>query len=197
MKLSHLANPRIMDQPVYQPGKPIEQVALEYKLDPQDVCKLASNENPWGASPDAIAAGRIALDQVHLYPEGSGEKLRNAISSNLNIQATQIILGNGSNEIIELLGHVFLEDGDEVIVGEHAFVVYKLVTMLMGATPVIIPMPNLVHDLDEMRKAISEKTKLIFLPSPNNPTGTSNSPDEIIRFAESLPEHVIFCMDEA
>ena len=197
MKLSHLANPRILDQPVYQPGKPIEQVALEYKLDPQDVCKLASNENPWGASPDSIAAGRIALDQVHLYPEGSGEKLRNAISSNLNIQATQIILGNGSNEIIELLGHVFLEDGDEVIVGEHAFVVYKLVTMLMGATPVIIPMPNLVHDLDEMRKAISEKTKLIFLPSPNNPTGTSNSPDEIIRFAESLPEHVIFCMDEA
>ena len=197
MKLSQLANPRILDQPVYLPGKPIEQVALEYKLDPKEVCKLASNENPWGASPFAIAAGKDALNQVHLYPEGSGEKLRKAISSNLNIEASQIILGNGSNEIIELLGHVFLEEGDEVIVGEYAFVVYKLMAMLMGAIPVVIPMPNLIHDLDEMRKAITDKTKLIFLPSPNNPTGTSNSPDEIIRFAESLPDHVVFCMDEA
>ena len=197
MKLSQLANPRILDQPVYQPGKPIEQVAVEYKLDPTKVCKLASNENPWGASPLAIAAGKTALDQVHLYPEGSGEKLRNAIGDKLQMDAAQIILGNGSNEIIELLGHIFLEDGDEVIVGEHAFVVYKLMAMLMGATPVIVPMPNLVHDLDEMRKAITDKTKLIFLPSPNNPTGTSNSSDEIIRFAESLPDHVVFCMDEA
>jgi histidinol-phosphate aminotransferase len=197
MKLSQLANPRILDQPVYQPGKPIEQVALEYKLDPKKVCKLASNENPWGASPLAIAAGKTALDQVHLYPEGSGEKLRNAIGDKLQMDAAQIILGNGSNEIIELLGHIFLEDGDEVIVGEHAFVVYKLMAMLMGATPVIVPMPNLVHDLDEMGKAVTDKTKLIFLPSPNNPTGTSNSSDEIIRFVESLPDHVVFCMDEA
>jgi len=197
MKLSQLANPRILDQPVYQPGKPIEQVAFEHKLDPKEICKLASNENPWGASPLSIAAGKAALDQVHLYPEGSGEKLRNAISKKLQLDPAQIILGNGSNEIIELLGHIFLDDGDEVIVGEHAFVVYKLMALLMGATPVIVPMPNLVHDLDEMRKAITDKTKLIFLPSPNNPTGTSNSSDEIIRFVESLPDHVVFCMDEA
>ena len=117
MNLSQLANPRILDQPVYQPGKPIEQVAREHGFKPEDVCKLASNENPWGASPLAIAAGKTALDHVHLYPEGSGEKLRKAIGDKLQMDAAQIILGNGSNEIIELLGHIFLEDGDEVIVG--------------------------------------------------------------------------------
>lgn len=197
MNFSQLATPRILDQPIYQPGKPIEQVAREYKLKPEDVCKLASNENPWGASPLAIAAGKDALNHVHLYPEGSGLELRNAIGKNLKLESSQIILGNGSNEIIELLGHIFLEKGDEVIVGEHAFVVYKLMTLLMGATPVIVPMPDLVHDLNEMRNAITDRTKLIFLPSPNNPTGTANSPKDIIQFVKSLPEHVIFCLDEA
>ncbi|MEJ6524667.1 MAG: histidinol-phosphate transaminase [Opitutales bacterium] len=197
MNFSQLANPRILDQPVYQPGKPIGQVAREHKLNPKDVCKLASNENPWGASPLAIAAGSEALKHVHLYPEGSGQELRNALGKNLQLEPSQIILGNGSNEVIELLGHVFLEEGDEVIVGEHAFVVYKLMALLMGATPVVVPMPNLVHDLNEMYNAITDKTKLIFLPSPNNPTGTANSAAEIIQFVESLPDHVIFCLDEA
>lgn len=197
MNFSQLATPRILDQPIYQPGKPIEQVAHEYKLKPEDVCKLASNENPWGASPLAIAAGKDALNHVHLYPEGSGLGLRNAIGKNLKLEPSQIILGNGSNEIIELLGHIFLEKGDEVIVGEHAFVVYKLMTLLMGATPVVVPMPDLVHDLNEMHNAITDRTKLIFLPSPNNPTGTANSPKQIIQFVKSLPDHVIFCLDEA
>lgn len=197
MNFSQLATPRILDQPIYQPGKPIEQVAHEYKLKPEDVCKLASNENPWGASPLAIAAGKDALNHVHLYPEGSGLGLRNAIGMNLKLEPSQIILGNGSNEIIELLGHIFLEKGDEVIVGEHAFVVYKLMTLLMGATPVVVPMPDLVHDLNEMHNAITDRTKLIFLPSPNNPTGTANSPKQIIQFVKSLPDHVIFCLDEA
>ncbi|MDC0921063.1 histidinol-phosphate transaminase [Opitutales bacterium] len=197
MNLPQLANPRILEQPVYQPGKPIEEVAREYKLNPKDICKLASNENPWGASPLAIAAGKEALNNIHLYPEGSGTELRSAISRNLGLQSEQVILGNGSNEIIELLGHVFLEEGDEVIVGEHAFVVYKLMALLMGAKPVPIAMPNLVHDLNEMRQAITDKTKLIFLPSPNNPTGTANSSEEIFAFIQSLPDHVIFCLDEA
>jgi histidinol-phosphate aminotransferase len=197
MNFSQLATPRILDQPIYQPGKPIEQVAHEYKLKPEDVCKLASNENPWGASPLAIAAGKDALNHVHLYPEGSGLGLRNAIGKNLKLEPSQIILGNGSNEIIELLGHIFLEKGDEVIVGEHAFVVYKLMTLLMGATPVVVPMPDLVHDLNGMHNAITDRTKLIFLPSPNNPTGTANSPKQIIQFVKSLPDHVIFCLDEA
>ncbi len=197
MNLSQLANPRILDQPVYQPGKPIEQVAHEYNLDPKDICKLASNENPWGASPLAIEAGKKALKNVHLYPEGSGLELRNTICKKLDLDPSQIILGNGSNEIIELLGHVFLKEGDEVIVGEHAFVVYKLMALLMGATPIQVPMPNLVHDLNKMHEAITNRTKLIFLPSPNNPTGTANSSEEIIQFVESLPDHVVFCLDEA
>ena len=187
MNLSQLANSRILDQPVYQPGKPIEQVAHDYNLNPKDICKLASNENPWGASPHAIKAGKEAFKNIHLYPEGSGLVLRNTICKTLGLEPSQIILGNGSNEIIELLGHVFLEEGDEVIVGEHAFVVYKLMSLLMGATPIEVPMPDLVHDLTQMREAITGRTKLIFLPSPNNPTGTSNSSREIIQFIESLP----------
>ena len=140
-----------------------------------------------GASPRAIESGKSALNNVHLYPEGSGEKLRLAISRNLKIEASQIILGNGSNEIIELIGHVFLKSGDEVIVGEHGFVVYRLMAMLMGANPIVVPMPNLIHDLDQMKEAITGRTKLIFLPSPNNPTGTSNSPEDIIKFVKALP----------
>ena len=197
MNLTQLANPRILEQPIYLPGKPIEDVAREHNLAIQDVCKLASNENPWGASPKAIQAGYDALKNVHLYPEGSGFELRKKISSFHNLKSEQIILGNGSNEIIELLGHVFLNDGDEVIFGEHAFVIYKLTALLMGAVPVSVPMPNLVHDLELIKNAISKKTKLIFLPSPNNPTGTANSSEEIISFASSLPENVIFCLDEA
>ncbi len=197
MNLTQLANPRILDQPVYQPGKPIEKVAQDYNLDPNEVCKLASNENPWGASPNAIAAGKEAFHNVHLYPDGSGLALRQKISSHLKINSKQIILGNGSNEIIELLGHVFLNNDDEVIVGEHAFIVYKLTALLMGVHPVVTPMPNFIHDLNNIKNAITDKTKLIFLPSPNNPTGTANTPEEIIDFATSLPEHVIFCFDEA
>ena len=197
MNLSQLANPRILEQPVYQPGKPIEQVAREYGFKPSDVCKLASNENPWGCSPLAKQAGKEALDSIFLYPEGSGQELRENLGQYHGLDSNQFILGNGSNEIIELLAHVFLLPNDEVVIGEHAFVVYKLVTMLMGGKSVETVMPNLTHDLDAMRDAISERTKLVFLPSPNNPTGTANSVDEISNFIRSLPQLVIFCLDEA
>ena len=197
MNLSQLANPRILDQPVYQPGKPIEQVAREHGFRPEDVCKLASNENPWGSSPAALKAGAEALKSVFLYPEGSGLALRQKLAQFHELDPDQFILGNGSNEIIELLGHVFLKPNDEVLVGEHAFVVYKLVALLMGAGAVEVEMPNLTHDLKAMREAVSERTKLIFLPSPNNPTGTANTTAEISAFVSSLPEHVIFCLDEA
>jgi len=114
-----------------------------------------------------------------------------------SLNPSQFVLGNGSNEIIELLGHVFLEPGDELICGEFAFVVYKLVALLMGAKPVEVPMPGLAHDLNQMKSAITDRTKLVFLPSPNNPTGTANTEEEIFQFVRSLPEHVIFCFDEA
>jgi histidinol-phosphate aminotransferase len=197
MNLSQLANPRILDQPVYEPGKPIEEVAREYGLNLDQICKLASNENPWGASKLAKEAARASLEKVHLYPDGSGHQLINKLASIHLLGADQFVLGNGSNEIIELLGHVFLQPGDEVLCGKHAFVVYKLVALLMGAKPVEVEMPGLTHDLNKMRQAVNERTKLIFLPSPNNPTGTANTEEEIHTFVRSLPQHVIFCFDEA
>ena len=197
MNLSLLANSRILDQPVYEPGKPIEEVAREHDLQIDQICKLASNENPWGPSPVAKNAVRDVLDKLHLYPDGSGHQLINQLACQHSLKHDQFVLGNGSNEIIELLGHVFLEPGDEVICGEFAFVVYKLVALLRGATPVTVKMPDLSHDLQKMSEAITEKTKLVFLPSPNNPTGTANSEKEIFNFVRSMPEHVIFCFDEA
>ena len=197
MNLSQLANPRILDQPVYEPGKPIEEVAREHGLDLGQICKLASNENPWGASSHAKHAAQDALEKLHLYPDGSGHQLVNRLAALHSIQENQFVLGNGSNEIIEFLGHVFLEPGDEIVCGEFAFVVYKLVALLMGAKPVEVEMPGLCHDLAKMRGAITDRTKLVFLPSPNNPTGTANTENEIFEFVRSLPQHVIFCFDEA
>ncbi len=197
MNYSQLANRRILEQPTYQPGKPIEVVAKEQGFELHQVCKLASNENPWGPSPAAVLAGRKCLDQVHRYPDGGGALLKESLAKLHGLSPGQFILGNGSNEVIELIGHVFLGPGDEVLFGEHSFVVYKLVAMLMGASPVAAPMPELKHDLDLMREKITDRTKLVFLPSPNNPTGAWNSQDEIFEFVRSLPEHVVFCFDEA
>ena len=182
MNLSQLANHRILDQPVYEPGKPIEEVAREHGLDLGQICKLASNENPWGASSHAKHAAQDALEKLHLYPDGSGHQLVNRLAALHSIQENQFVLGNGSNEIIEFLGHVFLEPGDEIVCGEFAFVVYKLVALLMGAKPVEVEMPGLCHDLAKMRGAITDRTKLVFLPSPNNPTGTANTENEIFEF---------------
>jgi len=197
MNLSQLANPRILDQPVYEPGKPIEEVAREYGLLTDQICKLASNENPWGASTKAKSYARNALEHLHLYPDGSCHQLSRLLATHHSLEENQFVIGNGSNEIIELLGHVFLEPDDEVVCGESAFVVYQLVALLMGAKPVKVEMPSLTHDLTKMWKAVTKKTKLVFLPSPNNPTGTANTEEEIFAFVRSLPEHVIFCFDEA
>ena len=197
MNYAELANPGVLEQPVYEPGKPIEYVAREYGLNPFNIAKLASNENPFGPSPMAVAAGKQVLEQAHLYPDGGCHDLREAISRERGIPAESVIVGNGSNEIIELLGHAFLRPGVEVVMGSQAFIVYKLVAKLFGATPVEVPMQGYAHDLEAMRAAVSEKTRLLFVASPNNPTGAANSEADLITLAESMPEHVIFCLDEA
>ena len=197
MKISDLANTHILKQPVYKPGKPIEQVALEYGLKTKEVCKLASNENPLGPSANAIAAAEEALEKVRLYPEGRGIALRKSIALKRGFTPEQIVLGNGSNEIIELLGHVFLRPGDEILTGEFTFVVYKLVAQLFGAKAVEVPMPKMIHDLDAMTAAVTDRTRIVFLPSPNNPTGTVNTNEQIHEFARCLPSHIVFCFDEA
>ena len=197
MTYKALVRPSVLTQPTYQPGKPIEAVARELGLDPATVLKLASNENPLGPSPLAIVAVRERLHQCHLYPDGSCFELRGQLAAFHDLGADQFIVGNGSNEIMVLLAQAFLQPGDEVVFGSQAFIVYHLATLLCGATPVAVPMPEFRHDLDALLNAITERTKLVFLPSPNNPTGTANSAEEIDAFVEKLPEHVIFCFDEA
>jgi len=197
MKYAELANPGMHEQPVYQPGKPIEAVAREYGLDPALVCKLASNENPFGPSPKAVDAGTRVLEKAHLYPDGNCYELRRRISQQRGIALESILVGNGSNELIELLGHLFLRPGLEVVMGAQAFITYKIVTRMFGATPVEVPMVNFGHDTEAMLDAISPRTRMLFIASPNNPTGIANTEADLLALVEKLPNHVILCLDEA
>ncbi|HWA10643.1 MAG TPA: histidinol-phosphate transaminase [Opitutaceae bacterium] len=197
MKIESLVRPSVLAQPVYEPGKPIEDVARELGLDPAGIIKLASNENPAGPSPRALAAARRALEQGQLYPDGGCFALRQKLAESFGLGADQFIVGNGSNEIIELLGHAFLGAGDEVVMGNPAFIVYKLVTLLFGAKAVEVPLVQHRHDLAAMARAITPRTRLVFVACPNNPTGTANSAAELVAFARQLPEHVIGVFDEA
>lgn len=191
------ANPQLRDLVAYEPGKPIEDVARELGLEPDEIVKLASNENPIGPSPKAVAAMQDAVKDVNIYPDGGGWKLRNAIAEKFGLERENVVLGNGSNEIIELIGHAFIQPGDDVIVADHAFVVYKLMATLFGANTIEIPDPGFVHDLDAMAEAITPKTKEIFIANPNNPTGTLVGQEEIDRFMYKVPEHVVVIFDEA
>jgi histidinol-phosphate aminotransferase len=197
MTFASLAKPSVLTQPVYEPGKPIEYVARELGLDPAGIIKLASNENPFGPSPKAVAAAKTALEQGEFYPDGGCFDLRRKLAEKWQLGAEQFVIGDGSNEIIELLGHVFLGPGDEVVMATPAFVVYKLVTLLFGAKAVEVPLRNWTHDLDALAAAITPRTKLVFVCSPNNPTGTANSAAELQAFARALSEHVVGVFDEA
>jgi histidinol-phosphate aminotransferase len=197
MNIESLVKPRVLAQPVYEPGKPIEYVARELGLDPAGIVKLASNENPFGPSPRAIAAARSALEQGELYPDGGCFALRQKLAQVHGLGADQFVVGNGSNEIIELLGHAFLGEGDEAVMGNPAFVVYKLVTLLFGAKAVEVPLARHRHDLAAMARAVTPRTRLVFVASPNNPTGTANTAAELLAFARGLPEHVVAVFDEA
>lgn len=197
MEIIELAKKSVIKQPVYEPGKPIDDVARELGLDPTGIIKLASNENAFGPSPRGMAAARQALSQAHIYPDGGAFALREALARERGVSPSQLVIGNGSNEIIELLGHVFIGPGDEAVMGTPAFIVYKLVTLLFGATPVEAPLINHRHNLGDLAAAVTDRTRLVFLPSPNNPTGTANSEEEIFAFARSLPDHVVFVFDEA
>ena len=191
------ANPQLRDLVVYEPGKPIEETARELDVDPNAIIKLASNENPLGPSPKAVEAMRDALENAQLYPDGGGFYLREALAAKLNFKRENIILGNGSNEIIEFLGHAFLNGDDEVITSEHAFIAYKLIATLFGARTIETPSPDYRHDLDAMLDAITPKTKIIFIANPNNPTGTLIAQDKIDNFMSRVPENIVTVFDEA
>ncbi|MGB3120136.1 MAG: histidinol-phosphate transaminase [Verrucomicrobiales bacterium] len=197
MEIWNYANPWLKSLVSYDPGKPIEETAREFGLDPASIIKLASNENPLGPSPKALAAMREALEKAHLYPDGGGFALREAIAAKFGLERSNVILGNGSNEIIEFIGHGFLQPGDNVVVAQHAFVVYKLMATLFGAETIEVPDPGFVHDLDAMAAAITPRTKKVFIANPNNPTGTLVEQAAIDRFMEQVPEHVTVVFDEA
>jgi histidinol-phosphate aminotransferase len=182
----------------YEPGRPIEEVARELGLDPATVVKLASNENALGASPKALAAARESLNTVHMYPDGGAWLLRNRIAANYELDRGQVMVGNGSNEILELVGHGFLGANAGTVFSRHAFVVYKLVSHMFGAPMREVEMaPGLVHDLDAMAAAINDTTRVVFICNPANPTGTMVDSSRLIRFVEEVPRDVLIVIDEA
>jgi histidinol-phosphate aminotransferase len=197
MTIDQYANRFVCDLVAYEPGKPIEETARELGLDPSQIVKVASNENPLGPSPMAKSAMRLAIEESHIYPDGGGYSLRSTLAETLGLGSENIILGNGSNEIIELLCHTFLNRDSELIAAKHAFVVYKLMATLFGANYVEVPDPEFTHDLDAMADAITPNTRLVFIANPNNPTGTMVDQSAIDRFMARLPEHVIAVFDEA
>jgi histidinol-phosphate aminotransferase len=192
-----LANPQLREIAVYEPGKPIEETARELGLDPNAIIKLASNENPLGPSPKAMEAMRDALEKGHLYPDGGGFCLCKAVAKKLGLTPESVILGNGSNEVLEFLGHAFLNPGDDVVTSQYAFIVYKLIATSFGAHTIEVPSPDYQQDLGEMLAAITSKTRLIFIPNPNNPTGTLLSQQAIDDFMSRIGENVIVVFDEA
>ncbi len=195
--IDQFANRFVCDLVAYEPGKPIDETARELGLDPSQIVKVASNENPLGPSPLAQAAMREAISEAHIYPDGGGYRLRQAIAEKFDMEIPNVVIGNGSNEIIELLCHTFLNRDAELIAAEHAFVVYKLMATLFGAKYVEVPDPGFIHDLDAMAAAIHADTRLVFIANPNNPTGTMVDEAAIDRFMAKVPDHVVVVFDEA
>jgi histidinol-phosphate aminotransferase len=181
----------------YQPGKPIDELARELGLDPASIVKLASNENPLGPSPKALAAVQNTLADLCRYPDGNGYNLKQALSGRYGIQPEQITLGNGSNDVLEVITRCFAAPGDQVVYSQYAFAVYPLVAQAIGATGVAVPAKDYGHDLDAMASAITERTRLVFVANPNNPTGTVHGAGAIEAFLDRVPARVLVVLDEA
>ena len=181
----------------YQPGKPIEELARELGLKPAEIIKLASNENPLGPSEKALAAAREALSEMCLYPDGNGFDLKQALSERFGVGMDQITLGNGSNDVLEVIARCFADRDSEVVFSQYAFAVYPLVTQAIGAKGVSVPAKDWGHDLDAMADAVTERTRLVFVANPNNPTGTVHTADAIESFLAKIPEDVLVVLDEA
>ncbi|MDQ6954522.1 MAG: histidinol-phosphate transaminase [Mariprofundaceae bacterium] len=180
----------------YIPGKPVEQLLREKGL--SHAVKLASNENPYGASPKAIKAMQTTASEVHRYPDGDCTNLKSALADHHAVQASQILLGNGSNEVLELIIRSFAGVGDNVVYSQCGFIVYALATQAAGATQVAVPdTKELGHDLDAMAAAVNDKTKVVCIANPNNPTGTLLHNDQLQAFLDNLPHHIVVILDEA
>ena len=193
-----LASENITNIRPYIPGKPVDELGREMGwTDLHKVVKLASNENPLGPSPAAMEAVRAALGNLHRYPESGAYYLRQRLAQIHGIAPERLIFGNGSNELLVVLGNAFLRPGLELLASQHAFLVYSLVASMFGAEYVEIPAKDYGHDLDSMTDAITERTRLICLANPNNPTGTMFGRAAFARFLKRVPEHVVVVLDEA
>ena len=194
-KFLDIAAPGLKGLKPYPPGKPIEELEREYGV--TNIIKLASNENPLGPSPAAIEAIKKALPDLTRYPDGSGFDLKQKLAQKLGVKPSQVILGNGSNDILEFLARAFVTERNEVIFSQHAFAVYPLVTQAINAKAVVTPARDWGHDLDAMLSAVTDNTRLIFIANPNNPTGTWIDSDVLKSFISRVPAHVIVAVDEA
>jgi len=196
-QMAELAPSYVRDIAPYQGGKPISELAREMGLNEADIVKLASNENPLGMSPKAQMAVEEAIYEIARYPDGNSFALRQAVSDKFNVAPAQIVFGNGSNDILELAARAFLQAGDEVIYSQHAFAVYALVTQAVGATGVVVPAKDYAHDISGFLRAITSKTRLMFIANPNNPTGTLIAKDDLYAMLEQVPATVLVVLDEA
>jgi len=190
-------NPYLAQVPVYQPGRPIEDVARDLGLDPGQIVKLASNENPLGPSPAAVTAIQHAAQRAHLYPDGGAYLLKRKLAAHLQLTPEHLILGNGSNEILELIGHVAISPGAEVVVSQHSFAVYPIVTHLFGGRLISVPARHLGHDLPAMARATTEQTRVVFIANPNNPPGTLAPTSDVLHLVNNAPPTALVVMDEA
>ncbi|MBN1591805.1 MAG: histidinol-phosphate transaminase [Candidatus Coatesbacteria bacterium] len=190
-----LIRPGVLKIRPYKPGKPIDEVQRDLGI--SDAVKLASNENPLGPSPKAIAALQKAIDRLHLYPDGGCYQLKNKLSERYSLPRETVMTGSGSCELIELIGRVLISDGDEVIFAEPSFIMYRIVATSCDANIISVPLRNYTFDLPAIADRIGPKTKLIYIANPNNPTGTMVYQDEIDEFMARVPDDVVVVMDEA
>lgn len=188
-------HPDIQSLSPYVPGKPIDELQRELRL--ARVIKLASNENPLGPSPKAVAALAGANDTLHRYPDGGAYRLRQAIAERWKVTSEQVILGNGSDEILGLLARTFLAPGDEAVMADHTFVIYRMEVTAAHGKPVVVPLVNWTHNLEAMTQAVTPRTRLLFICNPNNPTGTTVPAEAISRLMAKVPRDLIVVFDEA
>lgn len=198
MSIESFANQHVLELVAYQPGKPIEETARELGLNPHDIVKLASNENPLGPSPKAVEAIARAAAGVNIYPDGAAFRLRSAIAEFCGVEFGQTVVGTGSSEVIELICHALLNPRAEVVAAKHAFSMYPIMSKLFGAAYVEVPnKEDWTHDLDGFLAAITENTRVVFITNPTNPVGTVVGQQEIDDFMAKVPEHVLVVFDEA
>ncbi len=193
--MKSLVRENLLEIEPYPPGKPIKEVERELGI--EEVVKLASNENPLGPSPRAVEAMAQALPEVNLYPDGSGYYLKRALAAHLRVKEENIILGNGSDEIIRMIAETFLNAGEEAIMGDPAFLIYRLAVKVMKGQCRLVALKDFTHDLTAMAGMINARTKLIFIANPNNPTGTMVTAEEVDSFMKKVPERVMVIFDEA